>query len=498
MPSTQLPTASPAPPATGLGIVITTLANWFGQAPEDFALCAAVVLGGIAGPRAGARDSLNRRVAPGLSVLRLPGGDATFRGVEAFLLEAPRVQQYWLRKRASGIKKSVLDSVTFGPGQTYLHNPDNLSLGNDLWIKHRERVQNHFKAAENGQFYSPELENPTDDPIPPDLAGMTSLGLAPGHFHAPSFLLEGMPFEHLHRALGESHQHEALLVDTSGGLLSSISKDKKLAPCQWQELGRLLEGCEFLTPRIHPDQGYGSFRRGRINLWSSAAPETVGSWIGQANGAQDLFLTKCLVWKPETRSRKSLPPLQTLEVTRELYNAAVERAIVARTRGSGVAFLVLDDPQLAATFASEQAKFADALGGVESRFAPYVAGFHDLPAKLLWACWLLKHPREEFWCLNAAFYIAHRLLQRHVSCLAECERLAIDHAARPVANKLLVILLANGPLKFREMAHRSNLQRRDQLMPGLSLLMREGRVAIDERKRYRLASSEPPPQFSAA
>ncbi len=383
--------------------------------------------------------------------------------------------------------KTVLDSDSFAMPGIFERIPAGLLQANGQLEKTKRLVKSAVDILENGFNLPPPAEDPG-----PTVPGPFS---KQGAFYRPTVLLEGVSVDHVSGALAEVLDHCALLLDAQGTVLGHALAAPKSSGEALLLLSRLLEGCDMNFPKLHKEQAGGTMQHAQIRLWSAVSRAQVTDLLLRPDHKGHRLLNQSLLWAPQSLTPTARPAVKQREQAWERYHHAVYAILQARAGGRGpVLELQSDAVEL---FAELQDEFNGFLDDASGPLEEFVAVFHDLPEKLLWAFLQLRRSGEPFWCVDAAFQASYAIVHRHWDLIKELDRLAREQATRRSADRIRILLRVKGPLKTRDIARSSNGQRLDQLLPGLEQLMSAGEVVLESDGRFRLNGRASPTLIAA-
>lgn len=506
--STANSTPTPCPPATGaaasaqatpaevsLGPHIESIAAQFGIHPKDVALAMASVLGGIAGPYAGFVTPAGHRVRTGINVLRIGASNPAAAALEDVLLHPIRTRNRFLRGRAQGMSRTLVDQWVFGEHGSSIK--DRKASQAYPWMRERD----HGLAA---QQYS-QIRSSSFNPAQFDERGLQSpcfyAGLdevpertCAGTEHLPSVLFERLELSNLKSALQESIHREALFFLPVGGMFGrstlGTSKDESLAA----DLAGYLMGRDVAFDPVHRDQGHGTFEHARAHLWATTSTDRIGAILNDPSSHWNDVLRSSLLWDPSPCTAAS-PLSGNGEDAVALFGQVVHRILEARCFGRNNRQLrLMLSKESAERYPIWRGRFSDHFVQKPESCREYITQFHDLTERLLWMFLQFQQVQDQGgtpWSpLVAAVRTAQYAVDKHVEILQKAQAaLAAAEASRSLKT-VSRILKRKGPCKMRELQRSSPNLHVANLLPGLELLRQQGLVNVDSQQRYCLAKAE--------
>ena len=497
-PEPAAPTAPKGSDAeVSLGPHIESIAALFGIHPKDVAVAFASVLGGVAGPYAGFVTPVGHRVRTGVNVMRLGTSSPAASALEDVLLHPVRTRSRYMRGRAQGMSRTLVDHWVFGDHGT--NSKDRTISQTYPWMNERDhKLAAQQYSAIRSTWFAPaefdELELPSalyypgshEDP-PRVLTGSE---------HLPSVLFERLELYNLKNALHESIHRETLFFQPAGGLFSrstpSTTKDEALAA----DLAGYLVGKDVAFAPVHRDQGHGTFEHARVHLWGSVSEERIGAVLHDRSSPWNDVLRSCLLWDA-TKWVSTNPRPACSRAAMKLFGRIVQNVMETRLFGKNHHQLrLMLHPNSYKRYSRLRQDFEEHLVRVPETFREYIVQFHDLPERLHWMFLLFKREEEQDpespkWSpMTAAFCTAQHAIGNHLERLQKARDMAAAAEASRSLKTLTAILKRHGPCNLRTMQRSSDNLHVSSLRPGLELLRRQGRVGVDDQHRYYLTTKE--------
>jgi hypothetical protein len=485
---------SKAKAATPFGPHIEGMAALFGIHPKDTALAVASILGGIAGPYAGFVTPTGHRVRTGINVLRLGASNPVAAALEDVLLHPVRTRSRFLRGRAHGMSRTLVDQWVFGAHGNNMK--DRMASQMHPWMKERDHLLDEQQSSliksslPQGQFDEQELQRPMHYAGRDDLPACMSAGID----HLPSVLFEHLELLQLKSALRESLHREALFFHPIGGMFgrSSLgtSKDEAFAA----DLAGYLLGRDTVFETVHRDQGHGTFEHARIHLWATVSTDRIGAILHAPMSQWNDVLRSCLIWDPSP-SKTADPLSANCESVITLFGQIVQRVFEARCFGG-------NNRQLRLMLSRESAKyyplwrreFNEYLVQLPESCREYTSQFHDLPERLLWMFLQFEQEQDREtpnWSpMRAAFCTAQYAMEKHLEILQRARAALAETEANRTLKTVTTILKRKGPCNLRAMQRSTDNLHASSLRPGLEQLQRQGLVDVDAQHRYFLTAKE--------
>lgn len=497
-PETAAPSASKRSDAeVQLGPHIESIAALFGIHPKDVAVAIASVLGGVAGPYAGFVTPVGHRVRTGVNVLSLGTSSPAASALEDLLLHPIRTRSRYVRGRAQGMSRTLVDQWVFGDHDT--NSKDRTISQTYPWMNERDHklAGQQYSAIKSTWFAPAEFD---EQELPSALYYLGNHEAPPrvltGSEHLPSVLFERLELSNLKNALHESIHREALFFQPSGGLFSrstlSTTKDEALAA----DLAGYLVGKDVAFAPVHRDQGHGTFEHARVHLWGSVSAERIGAALHDLSSSWNDVLRSCLLW--DATPWVSTNPLPACSrAAMKLFGRVVQRVLEMRLFGKNHHQLrLMLHPSSYTRYSRLRLEFDEHLVRVPETSRQYIVQFHDLPERLYWMFSLFRReeeqdPRGPKWSpITAAFCTAQHAIENHLERLQKARDMAAGAEASRSLKTLTAILKRHGPCNLRAMQRSSNNLRVSSLRPGLELLRSQGRVGVDDQHRYYLTTKE--------
>lgn len=126
------------------------------------------------------------------------------------------------------------------------------------------------------------------------------------------------------------------------------------------------------------------------------------------------------------------------------------------------------------------------LEGLSSADSTFLVQFHDLPARLFWVFLQFRGKGEEFWCGKAAFRTALYAARMHGRLVQQAREKYAESINQGALKLVQSILTRKGPCKLREMLRATNNRSAAFFKPALHTLEQQGRLRVDENKRFQL------------
>lgn len=493
-PATETALLTKAKAGASLGPHIEGIAALLGVHPKDTALAMASVLGGIAGPYAGFVTPAGHRVPTGINVLRVGSGNPVIAALENVLLHPVRTRSRFLRGRANGMSRTLVDQWVYGAHGTNIK--DRMASQMHPWMKERDHLLDEQQSSliksslPHGQFDEQALQDPVYYAGRDDLLACMSAGID----HLPSVLFERLELVQIKSALRESLHRDALLFHPTGGIfgrapLGSAKDETLAADCSGYLMGR-----DTAFEPVHRDQGHGTFEHARVHLWASVSPDRIGAILHTPSSSWNDVLRSCLVWDPSPlKTAGSLPTNSNGVIT--LFGQIVHQVLEARCFGANNRQLrLMLHRDSVEHYSRWRREFNECLVQVPASCREYTSQFHDLPERLLWLFLQLRQLPDKgapaWGPLSAAFSTAQYAMEKHVEILQRAQAAQAETEANRALEAVTTILKRKGPCKLREMQRSSNNLHVSRLRPGLEQLQRQGLVAVDAEQRYFLTAKE--------
>ncbi|MFZ2282096.1 MAG: hypothetical protein WAW39_30150 [Prosthecobacter sp.] len=468
---------------------IEVLAGHFGIQPADFALAISGILTNIAGPYAGLIAPTGNRIRPHLNILNTAAATPKVRAMEERLFPPLRLRLNWLRQRASSQSRKLLDRWVFGD-----HDPDKVSAPvgeRHLWMKqHRHELDITQKEIFNGASMPPiqfnEYRLASGHLVAREDCEIERT--SPGPAYLPSVCFEGITVSQLGGALKESLHRQPLLVHPVLGILQQAERRADADETVAAELVTYLRGRDCQFAPVHPDQGPGTFEHALVQLWADTSLDRVGEILQEPASSGNDLLKLCLLWEP-ARWKTPSTYLQYVPAAWNCYTHVVHKLLDLRcfARNKSQMRLMVPDEN-ALLFCSQQEEFLDFLDRAEAVDKTFVSQFHDLPARLLWVFLQFRQKHENPWCLEAAFRTAKHAVRMQERLLKKARDIQANWSSRKSMQEVIKILSVKGPCNIRDMQRSKNKWRAAYFEPGLKMLQQQGRLQVDEQRRYVLVT----------
>lgn len=466
---------------------IESMAACSGLHAVDVALGIAGVLANVAGPYAGLQDATGGRVQPHLSLLRIGSTTPRMHALEARLFHPLRIRTNWLRQSASSHSRSLADKWVFGE---HTRSPDShkKSPGPCFLQERRGQAASQQEKLLTERGLDPNVFNETDS-----LDYLLNIGRAgdpvrtsPGPVHLPSLFFDGLALERLAAAMNESIHREALLFMPSGGVFDQSpgrsSADDQLAAV----LVGLLRGRDSQFAPLHADQGPGTFERARVHLWAAMTLERLSETLAADSSSWSDLYKHCLLWDvaawktPENKKPNAAPAW--LYYDRQVHDLLNLRCFGKLQRQMRLPIPAAYEP----CFNRTQNVYLEELEKLPAADRTLTAQFHDLPARLFWVFMQFRGKGEGFWCGKAAFNTALYAAQMHVRLVREAREQYAARENQEAEERVVAILVRKGPCKVRDMQRATNNRSAAFFKPALRTLEQQGRLRVDENKRFQL------------
>jgi hypothetical protein len=476
-------------PGCPFGAHIEVLAGHFGIQPADFALAIAGILTNIAGPYAGLIAPTGNRIRPHLNILYTAAASPKVKTMEERLFHPLRLRVNWLRQRASSQSRKLLDRWVFGD-----HDPDKASASvgeRHLWMKqHRHELDITQEEIFNGASMPPiqfdEYRLASGHLVATEDGEVERT--SPGPAYLPSVCFEGITLGQLGSALKESLHRQPLLVHPVLGILKQAERRADADEALAAELVTYLRGRDCQFAPVHPDQGPGTFEHALVQLWTDTTLDRVGEILQEPASSGNDLLRLCLLWEP-ARWKTPSTWLQYVPAAWNCYTDVLHKLLdlrcFARNKSQQRLMLPRDDRVL---FCSQQEEFLDFLDKSETVDKSFVSQFHDLPARLLWVFLQFRQQHEKPWCMEAAFRTAMHAVSMQSRLLKKARDIQANLSSHKSMEEVIKILSVKGPCKMREMQRSKNNRRASHFEPGLKMLQQQGRLQVDEQRRYALVT----------
>ena len=474
-------------PGCPFGAHIEVLAGHFGIQPADFALAIAGILTNIAGPYAGFVAPTGNRIRPHLNILNTAAARPRVKTMEERLFHPLRLRLNWLRQRASSQSRTLLDRWVFGD-----HDPDKASASvgeRHLWMKqHRHELditqEEIFNGASMPAIQFDEYRLASGHLVAREDGEVERT--SPGPAYLPSVCFEGITLGQLGSALKESLHRQPLLVHPVLGILQQAERRADADETVAAELVTYMRGRDCQFAPVHPDQGPGTFEHALVQLWADTTLDRVGEILQEPESSGNDLLKLCLLWEP-TRWKTPSTWLQYVPSAFKCYADTMHRLLnlrcFSRNKSQQRLMLPRDD---ALSFCSQQDEFLDFLDKSETVDKSFVTQFHDLPARLLWVFLQFRQEHEKPWSMNAAFCTAMHAVRMHKQLLQKSRNKHAELRAHKSMEAVIKILSEKGPSNMRDMQRSKNKWRAAYFEPGLKMLQQQGRLQVDEQRRYAL------------
>ncbi|MGV3663891.1 MAG: hypothetical protein ACO1TE_27210 [Prosthecobacter sp.] len=485
--TTSAPPEQPHPLQVGFGKHLEVIATTVGVDPADVALAITSVLSGIAGPYAGFVTPYGHRIHCGLNVVRTDASNPAATALENLLLHPLRTRARFLRARAAGMSNTLADQWAFG------RHGENAAKQPPLpWIMERGHKHASTQAALFKSDYLPaEYFDEAELMSPLYYGGSEPLNVeaSVGPTHLPSVMFERLALHEVLPALNESLHREALVCNPSAGMFSDNGAVSSKEGGEATKLADLLRGKDMSFPKVHPDQGHGTFEHARVHLWATSSTERLGAILKSAS-AWNNVLKGCLLWDPSPSSGGS----SSLEGPKAIghYNLVVHQVLETRCFGRNNQQVRIGlSIKSAAKYASWRTGFEKILARVSEQDREHTVQFHDLPERLMWMFMQFRQEGEPTWSpMAAAFHTAVYAIKKHQRLLQSARTKQAEIEAQFSLQTVESVLKRKGPCKLRDLQRSTNNVPAARLRPGLDLLKQQGRVAVDEQNRYVLIPAE--------
>lgn len=469
------------------GTHIESISEYCGLHPADVALAITSVLSGTAGPYAGFVNPYGHRVRCGLNVVRTDASNLASSTLEDILLHPLRTRARFLRGRAAGMSKTLADHWAFGRHGGVAPKQPPLAWLLERGHKHASAQANLLKSDYLPADYFDEAE--LMSPLYYGGSEPLNVEASIGPTHLPSVMFERLALHELQPALNESLHREAFVCNPTASIFGSDCAGLAKEETEATKLADLLRGKDLSFPKVHADQGHGTFEHARVHLWATSSAERLGAILKSTSAWNDV-LKGCLLWDPSPLSGGS----SSLEGQKAIghYNLVLHRALETRCFGRNNQQVRLGlSAESAAHYPKWRAKFQKVLAGVSAQDRDYTAQFHDLPERLIWMFMQFRRKGEPAWSpLRAAFSTAEYAVQKHLRLL-QCARMKQDEIEAQLSLQTVEsVLKRKGPCKLRDLQRSTNNVHVARLRPGLDLLQQQGRLAVDEQNRYVLIPAE--------
>jgi hypothetical protein len=467
----------PAQPPVHYGGVIESIAAGEGLHPQDVAIGMIAVLAGIAGPHAGLKLPSGNVIRPSLNLVYTGSLLVQYNAFTDRLFAPVRQHARALRQDAKLANLPLSDLAAFGG-----------DLGNIgkappwvPWLKDAvaKYVQDQQSIQQPGM---PPLGNGAGAPAP-----------FPGPKQLPSFFFEELPLQDIPAALAESVHREMLLLNPADGIFDGRLSRRRGKDVHAERLVALLRGVDTQFPKLHRNQGHGSFEFARVHLWSRLALKDLGQVLHDGSSPWHELPKHCLLWDLLPKCEE-LTGKRTLDSAWRLYDQLVHELIKARCFPNNYTDSVGCVPKACLQDARHwEQEFRWNLQDGEERLKYDVAQHRDFFATMLWALSLLRQPDEEYWCAEAACLGALRAIRGHLDICKQARSACTEERHARLETKLTRILQRRGPSTFREVQRVTDDCKAADLRPVFEQLTKQGRVSLDEQNRYALVTMQTSP-----
>ncbi len=306
-----------------------------------------------------------------------------------------------------------------------------------------------------------------------------------GPTHLPSVMFERLALHEFLPALNEALHREGLVCNPTASIFGSHCAGLAKEETEATKLADLLRGKDMSFPKVHADQGHGTFEHARVHLWATSSAERLGAILKSTSAWNDV-LKGCLLWDPSPLSGGRSP----LEGPKAIgqYNLVVHRLLGARCFGTiNHQVRVALSPESATRYPRWRLGFEKILAKVPETDREHTAQFHDLPERLIWMFMQFRQKGEPVWSpMVAAFRTAEHAVYKHLRLL-QCARTRQSEVETQLSLQTVEsVLKRKGPCKLRDLQRSTNNLQVARLRPGLDLLQQQGRLALDEQNRYVL------------
>ncbi len=480
-PSTQPSAASepdkPAQPPVHYGGVIESIAAGEGLHPQDVAIGMTAVLAGIAGPHAGLKLPSGHVIRPSLNLVYTGSLLVRYNAFTARLFAPVRQHARALRQDARLASRPLSDLTAFGG------DLDNIGKAPSLvpWLRDvlAKYVQDQQSIQQPGM---PPLGNGTGAPAP-----------FPGPKQLPSFFFEELPLQDIPAALAESVHREMLLLNPADAIFDGRLSRRGRKNVNAARLVALLGGVDTQFPKLHRNQGHGSFEFARVHLWSRLALKDLGQVLHDGSSPWNELPKHCLLWDLQPKCEE-LTGKHTLDSAWRLYDQLVHELIQARCFPNNYTDSVGRVPKACLHNVRRwEQKFRSTLQDGEERLKYDVAQHRDFFGTMLWALSLLQQQDEEYWCAEAACHGSLRAIRGHLDICDQALSACTEEHSAWLETKLTRFLQRQGASTFREVQRATNNLKAADLRPVFEQLTKQGRVSLDEQNRYALVTTKTSP-----
>jgi hypothetical protein len=478
-PSAASEPGKPAQPPVHYGGVIENIAAGEGLHPQDVAIGMTAVLAGIAGPHAGLKLPSGNVIRPSLNLVYTGSLLVRYNAFTDRLFAPVRQHARALRQDAKLASRPLSDLIAFGG------DLDNIGKA-PPWAPGLKGVV--AKWVHDQQL----IQQPG---MPPFCNGSGAPAPFPGPKQLPSFFFEELPLQDIPAALAESVHREMLLLNPADAIFDERLSRRRGKDVHAGRLVALLGGVDTQFPKLHRNQGHGSFEFARVHLWSRLALKDLGQVLHDGSSPWHELPKHCLLWDllPKCEELKAKP---TADPAWHLYDQLVHELIKARCFPNNYTDSVGCVPKACLQNVRRwEQKFRSTLQDGEERLKHDVAQHRDFFATMLWALNLLHQQDEEYWCAEAACLGSLRAIRGHLDICNQARSASTEEHRARLETKLTAILQRRGPSTFREVQRVTDDCKAADLRPVFEQLTKQGRVSLDEQNRYVLikpqASSTP-------
>lgn len=467
----------PAQPPVHYGGVIESIAAGEGLNPQDVAIGMIAVLAGIAGPHAGLKLPSGHVIRPSLNLVYTGSLLVRYEAFTDRLFAPVRQHARALRQDARLASRPLSDLTAFGGDLDNIGKAPPLAPGLKgvvaKWVQDQQSIQ---------QPGMPPFCNGSGAPAP-----------FPGPKQLPSFYFEGLPLQDIPAALAESVHREMLLLNPADGIFDGLLSRRRGKDVHAERLVALLGGVDTRFPKLHRNQGHGSFEFARVHLWSRLALKDLGQVLHGGSSPWHELPKHCLLWDLLPKCEE-LTGKYTLDSAWRLYDGLVHELIQARCFPNNYTDSVGCVPKACLQDARHwEQEFRWNLQDGEERLKHDVTQHRDFFGTMLWALSPLQQQDKEYWCAEAACRGALRAIRGHLDICNQARSASTEERHAQLETKLTRILQRHGPATLRKVVRSTNKGKVDDLRPVLEQLTKQGRVSLDEQNRYALVTTKTSP-----
>lgn len=450
---------SPDPALSAMGLL--AMSQTSGVPADSLLAVVATLFAGLAGPDASIRDSLGPCRLAKLDLLTSAEDFRLQRSINRFTCPLETIQ----RRLGENMGRYSPDALELTANGAFSNSTTIKLADQDLREKSLRRHIDTLTVTSEPGSSSALLQDLADDPVPARKEAILH----------PQFLVKGADGPSLLALVGNCHQRTALVVHPKLDLARKGPEASKVMKI----LTNLLDG---MTVTKRPD----SIERGRdasLLAKAHALLALTKPEVEAMHGLDPTHLNRFLWLKAGDGQDIKPDDVNACETFRNAYHGAVEEILGLRREGRGL-MMDFESPKMAAKFESELHTYEDEIQQTAANAGPWARG---LPQTLFWALGFLRRsmpakcrPDDES-LMTSSFAVARRQVENHCHQVQVITRAKVLADRHRLARKMIAMVSnAAAPVKFRDLARCSYVQRKENIAPLVDALIDVGVLVRDE------------------